>query len=327
MSDGTIRDAERRWRERGDPESAAEYLRALERAGLLPDQVPVAIPTTAPPIVLASTSSGGNATVIGIPGVGNVLVSYHTPVAAMVEGGRTVWSPAAAYSRAIRRHVRDWTNRDLDDIEEVSEAFLVDLLRLVPISEFWPTCDQCFERRQGIKRQADGRDLCAACASPLPASCVDCGAGLGDVPPFNEDGQSSCVSCANARAGYEDGGPGRLRQCEGCKTENADTWYEHDTMPGEWLCQDCHAQAVRVCIAAGCVGEVPSDQGSDYCAACLQTEATAATAEATPPTEPIQVACSYCGVGPGTWCHTRSGHDVSSFHQSRLNLFDERSAG
>ena len=170
MADQTIREAERRWRETGDAAAGVEYLRALERAGLLSDQTPIDIPTVAPPITV---ECGRNRAVIGIPGVGRVLMHYQTPVAAVVDGpGADVWSPEAAYSASSERVVREWfadQRRDIVMAEEVSAESLVDLLRLVPISEFWPTCDGCLERRQEVTHQRDGLNLCAACAPPVPA--------------------------------------------------------------------------------------------------------------------------------------------------------------
>ena len=169
MSDGTIRDAERRWRETGDAESAAVYLRALERAGLLPDQVPVEAPTNAPPI---EVECGRDRAVIAIPGVGRILVHHQTPVAVVLSGlsgpDADAWAPEAAHSRSSERAIREWfadQRRDITMAEEVEPARLVDLLRLVPLSEFWPTCDGCFEKRPRVTRQRDGLDMCTSCAA------------------------------------------------------------------------------------------------------------------------------------------------------------------
>jgi len=210
MSDTTIRDAERRWRETGDVESAAVYLRALERAGLLPDQVPVDIPTVSPPITVAH-GPGADAVSIGIPGVGHVLVSYSTPVAALLGAGQAVWSPTAAHSRTSRRHVSMWLNMNLDDIEEVTPERLVDLLRLVPISEFWPTCDGCLEPRREVKRQDDGRDLCGNCeaAAALPGMVAQTQVQAEATPRCDHDGcrvpATRGGSCGNHDADKQNG--------------------------------------------------------------------------------------------------------------------------
>ena len=187
-----IREAERRWRKDGDAEAAGAYLLALERAGLLPDQTPVEIPQDAAPISIFGVAAG--VTTLRGEGWAAVIVDG-VPIAAVVDGD-AIWSSEACNTGHRRSHARRWliennialgwedSDDAADDAADVPAARLVDLLRLVPVSMFWNTCDACMEPRRGVARHHDGLDLCAPCAGaegPPPAnphSIVVSGEGL-----------------------------------------------------------------------------------------------------------------------------------------------------
>ena len=92
-----MRDLEQAWREGRSVLAASNYLRALEAAGALPDQVPIVPPLDVAMAVLG-TWRRDYATIrtasIGEHGAA-VLVAFGVPVAAVVydEGG--IWSPEA----------------------------------------------------------------------------------------------------------------------------------------------------------------------------------------------------------------------------------------
>jgi hypothetical protein len=70
---------------------------------------------------------------VTIPGIATVLVSYSTPVAAIVDG-EAIWSPDAAATGQQRSHLRRWliTMGVGGEAREVPAATLTDLFRLVP---------------------------------------------------------------------------------------------------------------------------------------------------------------------------------------------------
>lgn len=172
-----MRDLEQAWREGRSVLAASNYLRALEAAGALPDQVPIVPPLDVAMAVLG-TWRRDYATIrtasIGEHGAA-VLVAFGVPVAAVVyedEGGG-IWSPEACDLAKppgghVRSNARAWLQSVLgveagESAEETTPARLADLLRLLPVAMFWPTCDRCLTARRTVERQRDGLDVCPAC--------------------------------------------------------------------------------------------------------------------------------------------------------------------
>lgn len=104
-SDAEMRLALRRWRaNQSDGELGVRLLGALDRAGLLPDNVERPKTTKKPP---RRFSVGANMTEVDA-GDTVGLVSYDTPVAFLSRGSTTAYVISPMPSRTTAKHIRTW---------------------------------------------------------------------------------------------------------------------------------------------------------------------------------------------------------------------------
>jgi hypothetical protein len=101
------------------------------------------------------------------------------------------------------------------------------------------------------------------------ADCPICdGRGIDpDHDPCGCDDGTPCPACPECKGTGVD----PVNRCEFCGAESEDGCHACEV---HW-CGSCRyehkcSNETRACIAEGCVGRVPYNQGSDYCGPCLK---------------------------------------------------------